>query len=81
MVTKIFYLKLVIIIAVLFNSSIIEARKNYTVHLVCHSHTDIGWIRTLDQYFYKMNVDGTLSTINSVNLIITTVIDSLLSNE
>jgi hypothetical protein len=32
-----------------------QAYKNYTVHLVCHTHTDIGWLTTLEEYFYKMN--------------------------
>ena len=24
-----------------------------TVHLICHSHTDIGWQNTIEGYFYR----------------------------
>ena len=22
------------------------------VHLICHSHDDVGWLKTVDQYYY-----------------------------
>ena len=25
------------------------------VHLICHSHDDVGWLKTVDQYFYGSN--------------------------
>lgn len=25
------------------------------VHIVCHSHDDLGWLKTIDQYFYGSN--------------------------
>ena len=27
------------------------------VHLVCHTHDDVGWQKTLDQYFYGSKED------------------------
>lgn len=56
------------------------AYRNYTVHLVCHSHDDVGWLYTLEQYFYKMNENRGRSMFGGVQLILTTVIDGLLSN-
>ena len=48
--------------------------------MVCHTHTDIGWLTTLEQYFYKMNENKYRGQFGGVYLIITTVIDGLLSN-
>ncbi|XP_035227790.1 lysosomal alpha-mannosidase-like isoform X2 [Stegodyphus dumicola] len=31
-----------------------EADK-LNVHLVCHTHNDVGWLKTVDQYFYGAN--------------------------
>ncbi|XP_018008120.1 lysosomal alpha-mannosidase [Hyalella azteca] len=41
-----------------------------TVHLVCHTHDDVGWLKTVDQYFYGANNSiqraGVQYTIDSV---------------
>uniref|UniRef100_A0A1I8J3I0 Alpha-mannosidase n=1 Tax=Macrostomum lignano TaxID=282301 RepID=A0A1I8J3I0_9PLAT len=41
----------------------------YNVHLVPHTHDDVGWLRTVDQYYYY-----------EVQFIIDTVIEELLDN-
>jgi hypothetical protein len=27
------------------------------VHLICHSHDDVGWLKTVDEYFYGARND------------------------
>lgn len=54
-----------------------------TVHLICHSHTDIGWQNTIEGYFYRDKRGGGSSftqTMGSVNMILTTVVDALYDN-
>ena len=54
-------------------------RKNQDVHLkvhiVPHTHDDVGWVKTVDEYF--TGADAGRSHAN-VNLILTEVIDQLL---
>ncbi|XP_068150813.1 lysosomal alpha-mannosidase-like [Drosophila tropicalis] len=47
------------------------------VHLIAHSHDDVGWLKTVDQYYY-----GTETKINKIRVqrIIDTVIQELLKN-
>lgn len=33
----------------------IGAKDKLNVHLVCHTHNDVGWLKTVDQYFYGAN--------------------------
>ncbi|XP_049819132.1 lysosomal alpha-mannosidase [Aethina tumida] len=40
------------------------------VHLVMHSHDDVGWVNTVDQYYYQ-----------KVEIIISSVVGALLQNE
>ena len=42
-----------------------------TVHIVPHSHDDLGWLQTLDEYY---------SADKGVNNILTSVIETLLAN-
>ncbi|XP_063885164.1 lysosomal alpha-mannosidase-like isoform X4 [Scylla paramamosain] len=47
------------------------------VHLVCHTHDDVGWLKTVDQYFY-----GAHNSIQraGVQYILDSVVDALLKN-
>ena len=42
--------KCVAIVVVLF--ALGEAAEVLNVHLIAHSHDDVGWLKTIDQYYY-----------------------------
>lgn len=54
-------------------------RQNATinVHLVCHTHDDSGWLKTVDQYYYGANQTIQMA---GVQYILDNVIESLLVN-
>jgi hypothetical protein len=47
------------------------------VHLVTHSHTDVGWLKTVDQYFTGVN---RTNSFGNVHAILDSVLDGLLAN-
>ena len=52
--------------------------KPYNVHIIPHSHDDVGWLKTVDEYFY-----GTLNRRvqwTSVSATITSVVEALLAD-
>jgi hypothetical protein len=53
--------------------------KPYTVHIVPHSHDDVGWLKTINQYFYG-EIDRKVQWAN-VSATITSVIEALLKNK
>ena len=32
-----------------------DDQRRLNVHVVCHSHDDSGWLKTVDQYYYGAN--------------------------
>lgn len=50
---------------------------NITVHLIPHSHDDVGWLKTVDDYFYgaKQNIQWA-----GVQYTIDTVVSELVAN-
>jgi hypothetical protein len=56
----------------------IQCTQSLTVHLVCHTHDDVGWLKTVDQYYMGLN-----QSIYQANVqqIIDSVIDALAMNE
>jgi len=47
-----------------------QQKRTKYVHIIPHSHTDLGWQGTIEDYFQGQNLDTYLG---SVNAILTTV--------
>lgn len=54
-----------------------DESKKLQIHLVPHTHDDVGWLKTVDQYFYGAE---RLVQAGSVQYILDTVIDELNKN-
>ncbi|CAI5475127.1 unnamed protein product [Closterium sp. Yama58-4] len=52
-----------------YNTSAVVVDGKLNVHLVAHSHDDLGWLKTIDQYY-----------VDTVQYIIETVVDQLSDN-
>lgn len=49
-----------------------------TVHLIPHSHDDVGWLKSIDGYFYKSVSHSSYNDkMGSVNSILTTMVVAL----
>ena len=47
--------KMATVFVLLLSFSTIWALPELTVHIVPHTHDDVGWLKTVDQYFYGAN--------------------------
>ena len=34
------------------NISITNPIQDLKVHMICHTHNDVGWLKTIDLYYY-----------------------------
>ena len=55
-----------------------ETPEKLTIHLVPHTHDDIGWLKTIDEYY--SGTDMSIAIAN-VSKILDTVIDALILDE
>ena len=51
--------------------------REITVHLISHTHDDVGWLKTVDEYYSGSEQEVAQA---SVHLILETVIDELLND-
>jgi hypothetical protein len=63
-------------VLVFFIPILVLSAQNATVHLIVHSHDDLGWLLTEDSYYYGCNRYKT----HGVDTIISNIVSSLLLN-
>lgn len=68
-------LVLVVVVAELQKYNAIDSDHVLNVHVVPHSHDDVGWLKTVEQYYYP-DQNYSISP-NSVQKILSTAIDAL----
>ncbi|CAG9841041.1 unnamed protein product [Diabrotica balteata] len=54
-------------------------KERINIHLIPHSHDDVGWLKSFDEYYYGLNVIATRIPI-AVKHIITSVVEELKKN-
>uniref|UniRef100_A0A1A9W6T6 Glycoside hydrolase family 38 N-terminal domain-containing protein n=1 Tax=Glossina brevipalpis TaxID=37001 RepID=A0A1A9W6T6_9MUSC len=61
-----------------YKSCPVSKKNLINVHLVPHSHDDVGWLKTVDEYYY-----GTRTIVQRAHVegIIDTVVEELLKDE
>ena len=55
-----------------------ENPEPLTVHLVPHTHDDIGWLKTIDEYYTGYSQSTAIANVSSI---LDTVVDALLLDE
>jgi len=58
--------------------SAVDNERVLNIHVVAHTHDDVGWRKTVEQYFYGYN--SSIDERGAVHSIISTVIESLTEN-
>ena len=54
-----------------------QEKETVYVHLLAHTHDDVGWLKTVDQYYSGTNQDAQHAT---VSLILDTTVEELLAD-
>ena len=54
-----------------------ESERVLNVHIVPHTHDDVGWLKTVDQYYYGLNNSIQHANVQSI---LDTVVASLMRN-
>lgn len=50
----------IILLKISKQSDLLEAKndiQNLTLHIMCHTHNDVGWLKTVDECYYGSRID------------------------